>query len=322
MEEESNSLVIFTKAALMLAEANTIQKAKELKNLALTAADWAKRKNMGEEAINYCRSYALEAERKMGTMLSQTDLQHGARGIGKSGVTTGNSTPTLSELGLTKRESSEAQLLASIPQETFEKVKTGETTKSDIKREAKREGIITKLEDIKVREAKAIEGIYDVIIIDPPWPMEKIERDVRPNQSEFDYPTMNELELSNLKIPCSDNCHVWLWTTHKFMPMAFRLLSGWEFKYVCCFVWHKTGGFQPVGLPQYNCEFILYSRKGTPSFIDTKAFPVCFAALRRGHSEKPEEFYNTVKRVTAGRKLDMFSRRQIDGFDSWGNESI
>ena len=36
-----NSLVIFTRAAHMLAEANTIQKAKELKNLAMTAADWA-----------------------------------------------------------------------------------------------------------------------------------------------------------------------------------------------------------------------------------------------------------------------------------------
>ena len=42
----------------MLAEADTIQKAKELKSLALTAAEWAKRKNMGAEAIEYCRSYA------------------------------------------------------------------------------------------------------------------------------------------------------------------------------------------------------------------------------------------------------------------------
>ena len=33
---------------------------------ALTAAEWAKRKNMCEEAIQHCRSYALEAERKMG----------------------------------------------------------------------------------------------------------------------------------------------------------------------------------------------------------------------------------------------------------------
>jgi ATP/maltotriose-dependent transcriptional regulator MalT len=61
----------------MLAEADTIQKAKELKNLALTAADWAKRKGMGEEAIQYARSYALEAERKLGKMLKQTERADG-----------------------------------------------------------------------------------------------------------------------------------------------------------------------------------------------------------------------------------------------------
>jgi hypothetical protein len=31
--------------------------------------------------------------------------------------------------------------------------------------------------------------------------MQKIERDVRPNQSEFDYPTMQESELAEMKIP-------------------------------------------------------------------------------------------------------------------------
>jgi hypothetical protein len=36
------SLVLMERAAILLAEANTIQKAKELKTLALTAADWAR----------------------------------------------------------------------------------------------------------------------------------------------------------------------------------------------------------------------------------------------------------------------------------------
>jgi N6-adenosine-specific RNA methylase IME4 len=202
-----------------------------------------------------------------------------------------------------------------------EKVKTGEIKSAEAIREMKREEIVAKLEDVKTKEVKAASGVYDVIVIDPPWPMQKIERDERPNQSEFDYPTMSEEDLAALKIPAADDCHMWQWTTHKFLPMALRLLDAWGFKYVCCFVWHKPGGFQPIGLPQYNCEFAIYARKGSPKFIDTRAFNTCFDAPRGGHSEKPEAFYDVVHRVTAGRRLDMFNRRAIDGFDVWGNEA-
>jgi len=192
---------------------------------------------------------------------------------------------------------------------------------ADEKREAKRAAIVEKVTSIAATEAKATQGVYDCIVIDPPWPMQKIERDVRPNQVGFDYPTMTEEELRDLEIPTADDCHVWVWTTHKFLPMAFRLLEAWSLRYVCTFVWHKPGGFQPIGLPQYNAEFALYCRTGAPAFVDTKAFPTCFTAPRGAHSEKPAEFYDVVRRVTVGRRLDMFNRRSIVGFDTWGNEA-
>jgi N6-adenosine-specific RNA methylase IME4 len=213
-----------------------------------------------------------------------------------------------------------ADMLEKSP-ERARQILEGEKKLSDVIRDEKRAEVVASLENVEARQAKELAGHYDVIVIDPPWPMEKIERDVRPNQTEFDYPTMSEDELAAMKMPAADACHLWLWTTHRFLPMAFRLLDAWGFKYVCTFVWHKPGGFQPIGLPQYNCEFAIYARRGSPQFIDTKAFSTCFDAARGKHSEKPEPFYDVLRRVTAGRRVDIFNRRQIYGFDTWGKEA-
>ena len=188
------------------------------------------------------------------------------------------------------------------------------------------------LDEIRGRVSPTVDLSYPVLVIDPPWPMTKIKRDERPNQVGFDYPTMTETQLTALELPMSsgvlrpinavatDSCHVWLWTTHKFLPMGFRLLDAWGFKYVCGFVWHKPGGFQPVGLPQYNCEFALYAHKGAPVFRDTTDLFTCFEAKRGAHSEKPDEFFETISRVTEGPRLEVFARRVRVGFDGWGNE--
>jgi N6-adenosine-specific RNA methylase IME4 len=213
-----------------------------------------------------------------------------------------------------------AKLVAEAPEAAMA-ILRGEATMSGVIREVKREAYQAQLEDIKAKEVKALQGVYDVIVIDPPWPIVKIERDVRPNQVGLDYPTMSLDEIRKLSIPAAGDCHLWLWATQATLVDAFSILTQWGFRYLCTFVWHKPGGFQPVGLPQYNCEFVIYGRKGSPIFVSTKALPVCFEAPRGAHSEKPEAFYDIVRRITAGRRLDMFNRRPIEGFDAWGNEA-
>ncbi len=187
-------------------------------------------------------------------------------------------------------------------------------------REVRRAEIAAKLAKLAFEEPETHDGLYDVIVIDPPWPIQKIERDCRPNQVGMDYLTMSLEEIALLSIPAAGDCHVWLWTTHRFLLNAFDLLNIWGLKYVCCLTWCKDGGFQPYGLPQYSSEFVLYARAGSPQFISTKDFSTWFTGKRREHSRKPDEFYETITRVTAGRRLDMFSRETRPGWKTWGNE--
>ena len=167
------------------------------------------------------------------------------------------------------------------------------------------------------------DGLYRTVVIDPPWPMTKINREVRPNQQGFDYPTMPIEEIASMDIGSrlADEAHVFLWTTQKFLPAAFDILGSWNLNYRFTMVWHKPGGIQVHNYPQFNCEFVVVGTKGSPMFTDLKAFNTAFHADRQGHSVKPDEFYDLLRRVTAEPRLDMFSRREIDGFETWGNEA-
>lgn len=262
----------------------------------------------------------LYAEARMGDMLANQTSRGGSMD-GKRG-----SKPSRPEC-ISDKQSHFAQTLScnedKIAQVVAEAREKGEVpVRQHVLREVAHVKQKAKVQAIKDKEIAPPTGKYDVIVIDPPWPMQKIERECAPNQvSQIDYPTMDEGQMAGIDLPVADACHIWLWTTHKFLSMALRLLDAWDLKYVCCFVWHKPGGFQPFNLPQYNCEFALYARHGSPVFSDTKKFNTCFDAPRQKHSEKPQEFYDVVRRVTAGQRLDMFSRRKIEGFEQWGLEA-
>jgi N6-adenosine-specific RNA methylase IME4/ParB-like chromosome segregation protein Spo0J len=192
---------------------------------------------------------------------------------------------------------------------------------TELKREEKR-----KQRELDFQEKVATPppaGKYRCIVIDPPWPMEKIQREVRPNQVAMDYPTMSIEEIKDFPIEAmaDDAAHVYMWTTQRFLPDAFEIMEAWDVDYIFTMVWHKPGGFQPVGLAQYNCEFVLFGRRGGLPFADTKNFMACFEAERREHSRKPDEFYDVVRRVSPGPRIDVFSREPREAFDQYGNET-
>lgn len=164
-------------------------------------------------------------------------------------------------------------------------------------------------------------GKYNTIAIDPPWAIEKITREVRPNQYDMDYPSMTIDEIEALPIPDLANengCHIYLWTTHKYLPTAFDILGAWGANYECLLTWVKNVGFTPFSW-MYSTEHCLFARIGNLPLLKLGK-RLDFQAKVREHSRKPEEFYNLVKEVSPEPRIDMFSREKREGFEQYGNE--
>jgi len=164
-------------------------------------------------------------------------------------------------------------------------------------------------------------GKFRTIVIDPPWPMEKIQREVRPNQADFDYPTMTIEAIKNLPIGelvDPHGCHVYLWFTQKWRRIIYELFDAWGIIDECFLTWIKNVGFTPYSW-MYSTEHVLFGRVGTLPLLKLGK-RLDFSAKVREHSRKPDEFYELVTEVSPEPRLDMFSREPRSGFQQWGNE--
>lgn len=164
-----------------------------------------------------------------------------------------------------------------------------------------------------VTKMPGMPGKYNVIVIDPPWP-----GDVPRNGVGLDYPTMTVDELAAFGVSgmAAEDCHLFCWATQEYLPQALRLVEVWGFVYVLCMVWHKPDGLQPADLPQYNCEFIVYARQGSPQFVDTAALQCVFSADAPEEGRTPDAFYEMIRRVTDGTtRIDVFGGKMREGFE-------
>ncbi len=164
--------------------------------------------------------------------------------------------------------------------------------------------------------------VYDLIVVDPPWPVNKIVRRSRPNQNaELDYETMTMEGIEWLpvsRIAAKNSC-MFLWTTHAFLPQSFAIMEAWGFKYQRCLTWDKGNGVCFFGF-HHRTELCLFGYKGKlPMYPKRKAIPTVFGGKSERHSAKPDNFYAMVEGMGKDR-IDIFARKEREGWDVWGNE--
>lgn len=160
-------------------------------------------------------------------------------------------------------------------------------------------------------------GLYDIIVIDPPWEMEGTyspegRRGIPP------YPTMTIDRIKKIKIPAKKDCILWLWVTNRKMKYAFEILESWGFEDRNILTWVKNS----IGVGDWlrnQTEHCILAIKGKP-FFNAKSASTVINAKKGSHSAKPDEFFEMVDKVCAGEKLEYFSRKKREGWDSYGDE--
>ena len=186
---------------------------------------------------------------------------------------------------------------------------------SDIKKQERAELIQQQKEDIESGKIQSPEGLFDIIVVDPPWEYsDSYDPDTR--RGTITYPSMKLQQIGRLDILAADDSILWLWTTQKYLRDAFDILQKWGFDYKATLVWNKD----KMGIGRrlrMQCEFCLLGIKGKPLWDATDIRDI-ITEKRREHSRKPEGFYKMIDDNFVGKKLDFFSREEREGWERYG----
>lgn len=178
-----------------------------------------------------------------------------------------------------------------------------------------------------------------VIYADPPWHQKVWSAKGEGRSAKNHYPVMSLDDLKALPVPdlAAEDCALILWTTGPHLPQALDLGATWGFIYsTILFTWAKLNKraagkigrtpedpenwFMGMGYAtRANTENCLLFRRGSPKVL-SHSVRQFVPAVRRRHSQKPDEVYCRIEQLFAGPYCELFARQTRPGWQSWGNE--
>lgn len=182
---------------------------------------------------------------------------------------------------------------------------------------------------------------YEWIVADPPWPYRnKKTGGSMTSGSAAQYDVMTVDEIRTLPVPeiTAKNCCCFLWTTTPLLPVGLEVLDAWGFKYKSALYWDKQN--YPLGFWfRGRVEPCLIGIRGKVKAFRHRAVNLaqdeptaaylCDSLVleekARGHSVKPEAFWNLVDPIVqdrGGPAIELFSRKERAGWDAFGNQVV
>lgn len=183
---------------------------------------------------------------------------------------------------------------------------------------------------------------FDVLVVDPPWAYGSSTG--RGRTAERHYETLGSdgrevnrrtgagiesiISTTPVRDWASPNAQLYLWTTNPKLPFAFAVMAAWGFTYKTTLTWVKTkadGSLHRGGMGFFYrgaTEHVLLGIRGRYPIPPELREPNVIFAPTGEHSEKPDEFYQLVERVTPGaRRIDVYARKARRDWALWGLEA-
>lgn len=164
------------------------------------------------------------------------------------------------------------------------------------------------------------------VVIDPPWDSARGGGKIK-RGADRHYPLLSaEDTVRVIQTDCEpwrrlrDDAHLYLWATNTALADgdAHYVARHLGFRPITLITWAKDR----IGLGQYfrgKTEQILFCVRG--EFTPTEGTHSTLIEAPRGeHSAKPTRAYEIIEEASPGAYLDIFARRERDGWTVWGNE--
>lgn len=180
---------------------------------------------------------------------------------------------------------------------------------------------------------------YITVVADCPWPYnDRIDPNIRGAEAHYSVMTVDDIKSMSVSSVAAEHAHLYMWCTNAFMREAYEVVDAWGFVPKTILTWVKVlkdaesalrlsgdpNKAVRMGMGRYwrnSTEHVIFAVRGKPTLWTLrKDMNNVFFAPRTRHSEKPDVFYERVREMSPGPRLELFARKPREGFVPWGDE--